>query len=132
MKVAILKRELSSERERFSKVEGIISSLRTTNEELDALAAYLFVQVLKVEKEATAATKVTTATNKAQGVGIQVGLTVFHKQLLQLNPKFSIQALEILVTLKAMDTTIAEVKDKITIGQEGATAKGVANNEEAA
>lgn len=47
--------------------------------------------------------------------------------LLQLNPSFNIQALEALVTLKAVDATVAEVEAEVAICQEGMTIEGVAS-----
>lgn len=50
---------------------------------------------------------------------IQASFNVFCHLLLQLDPNFNIQALECLVTVKAVDAAIAEAEDELVVGQEG-------------
>lgn len=79
--------ELLFKKEQLQKFKSVSVSLRWVNEELETYNSSLHEEVLKAQKEATAAYE---QANKAQSVGVQARFQILRQLLLQLEPSFNI------------------------------------------
>lgn len=85
--------------------------------------------MLEAQKEVAPTAEAIVDADEAQGIGIQAGFKVFGKLLLQLNLDINVQALEALITPKAMDVAIIEAEAEVAVGQERAADEEVVDGE---
>lgn len=86
-KVIDLEEELSLEREQLRKAEGVSSSLKLANKELEACISSFNTQLLEAQQEAE---DIYEEVDKAQRIGVLVGFRILRQLLLQLELGFDI------------------------------------------
>lgn len=78
VKVTMLESELVFKKGKLQEVENANASLRSANDELNVRMTHLSTQVLKAQKEATAAAEAVAGADEAQDIGMQAGFKIFR------------------------------------------------------